>query len=119
MKKKELFFGLVLALGAASCAHSGHNRGTVAIVHSKTEADVCIGSTEVKEGDPVSIYKSVCKRRNPSDVHPSRSTMVSCKKVKLGGAKVSRVLDEHYSTIEVSDGTPLAEGLIIEKITKP
>jgi hypothetical protein len=81
--------------------------------HSAKEADVCLGKDEVKPGDKVALFKNECKSRTGSNKEGGESS--SCTKLKLGEGRVSQVLDEHYSTIQVDFGVSIAEGTIVEK----
>lgn len=100
----------ILALAVASgCAHSSHVRGSVALKHSAQEADVCIGSNEIKEGDKVALFKNKCTGANAKGIQRT------CEKIKLGEGTVLRVIDEHYSTITIAPGVSFDEGTVVEK----
>lgn len=100
----------VFALSLASgCAHSSHIRGSVALKHSAQEADVCIGSNEIKEGDKVVLFRNKCTGS------AAKGIQRTCEKVKLGEGTVSHVIDEHYSTIKIEPGVSFDEGTVVEK----
>jgi hypothetical protein len=118
MKRNTLMYAasfgaLVITSGLMGCAHSAHTRGSVALKHGAQEADICLGKGEVKVGDKVALFKNECKPRNRGGKEGGESS--SCTKVKLGEGRVSQVLDEHYSTIQVDSGVSFAEGTIVEK----
>lgn len=94
---------------ASGCAHSSHVRGSVALKHSAQEADVCIGSNEIKEGDKVALFRNKCTGSNAKGIQRT------CEKVKLGEGTVSHVIDEHYSTIKIEPGVSFEEGTVVEK----
>ncbi|MBX9766361.1 MAG: hypothetical protein K2X47_03740 [Bdellovibrionales bacterium] len=103
----------LLAVGSlVSCTHTSHVRGSVALKHSETEADVCLGKNEVKEGDEVVLFKSVCRPRIRGR---DGADAPSCHKHKLGEGKVLQVLDDHYSVIGVGPGVEFGEGAIVER----
>lgn len=106
-----LGLGTVLSLLSA-CAHTSHTRGSVVILHSDSEADVCLGDDEVKTGDSLAFYDSVCE---PLRTEGKGQKVMSCKKVQTGTGKVLRTLNEHYSTVSLQPGTKVKEGTIVEK----
>ncbi len=69
---------------------------------SDTEAHVCLGDGEVKPGDKVTLFRNDCLGKG------------GCKKVPAGEGVVSRLLNEHYSVVEVTKGS-FQEGTIVEK----
>ncbi|MGK5087356.1 hypothetical protein WDW86_07340 [Bdellovibrionota bacterium FG-2] len=99
--------GVLFLIG---CAHSTM-RGTVAMKVSDREAHVCLGDNEVKAGDKVALFSSECK----AGTGKQNADQAGCKKVKLGEGQVVRVLNEHYSLIEVNPGVLFNEGTIVEK----
>lgn len=107
-----LFLGSVALGSFVNCTHTAHIRGSVALKHSETEADVCLGKSEVKAGDEVLLFKSVCRPRIRGR---DGADAPSCHKHKLGEGKVLQVLDEHYSVIGVNPGVDFGEGTIVER----
>jgi hypothetical protein len=85
----------------------------VALKHSSEEADVCLGKNEVKAGDKVNLFKNECKYLGGTKKYGGETP--SCMKVKIGEGEVTRVLDDHYSTIRVSSSVSFNEGTIVEK----
>ena len=79
---------------------------------SDREAHVCMGTDEVKPGDQVALYKSVCTPLKGPDQDAATS---GCKKVKVGNGKVESILNEHYSVVKVDSGVLFEEGTIVEK----
>ena len=74
------------------------------------EAHVCLGNKEVKVGDRVLLYQNICVRAGRTVGRAS-----PCQKVKIGGGKVIRTLNEHYSVVRVDTGVPFEEGSLVEK----
>ncbi|MEO6098153.1 MAG: hypothetical protein ABIW76_21805 [Fibrobacteria bacterium] len=91
------------AFTITGCAAHSRMRGSVAMKVSDQEAHVCLGNTEVAVGDKLSVYKNDC---------PSKQR---CKKIRLGEAKVTQVLDEHYSVVQFDPGVVFEEGTLVEK----
>ena len=89
------------------CVHAPP-RCSVAIAHSATEYDVCIGSKDVSSGDRVAFYKEKC---GPS----SRGTERKCKNVKIGEGSILNTLDEHLSRVKLDNEFELSEGVTIQK----
>ncbi|MBX9768298.1 MAG: hypothetical protein K2X47_13575 [Bdellovibrionales bacterium] len=117
MEKTFQFGGKILALAMTTiafvgCSHTAHVRGSVALKHSPTEADVCLGRNEVKAGDHISIFKSVCRQRIRGR---EGADAPSCSKVKIGEGRILQVLDDHYSVMSVGEGIAFEEGAIVEK----
>lgn len=103
-----LISGLLLAIG---CAHGNHPRGSVALKHSDSEADVCLGKNEVKAGDRVALYDHQCVSQGHG-----RQKRTSCAKLKIGEGEITQVLNDHYSTMKVSPDIQLKEGTMVEKL---
>lgn len=101
---------LSVILTLVSCAHHSVMRGSVAMKVSDREAHVCLGKDEVKVGDKVIAFFNDCQNKNLGD---SRGT--PCVKTKLGGGKVTKVLNDHYSVIEFDEGVKFSEGSFVEK----
>lgn len=109
--KISRFFGFLVMLFIFSCAHHSIMRGSVAMKVSDREAHVCLGDDEVKVGDKVIAYYSDCQNAKAGDQRGS----TSCVKTKLGGGKVTRVLNDHYSVVEFDEGIEFNEGTFVEK----
>lgn len=71
-----------------------------------------MGAGEVVPGDRVALYKNECRR--PARVGKSVPP-ISCEKIKVGEGRVSRIINEHYSVIQVEPGVAFDEGTIVEK----
>lgn len=101
-------FIIALSFALSGCAHSVM-RGTVAMKVDEHRGHVCLGENEVKVGDPLEVSWSDCSYGfSGSDRY--------CVKKKLGSAKVTRVMNSHYSEIETDKDVALEEGFIVEKL---
>lgn len=124
---RRLYSILVLLLSLTSCSHT--MRGTVAMKVNDEQAHIGLGSTEVKEGDHVRLFKNECTRetgpwagRWAGQTHgtglsndSSYARGPACRKVDMGSATVTRVLNEQYSIVQVDPGVRFEEGMIVEK----
>lgn len=93
----------------AGCAHH-LMRGSVAMKTSENEAHVCMGESEVKVGDKVTLFRNNCPPR------AGRGSGRTCEKVKLGKGTVTQVINEHYSAVTFDPGVPFEEGTFVEKL---
>lgn len=111
--KKRILILMVsgIFLTGLGCVHSAHSRGSVVLKHSAIEADVCLGSKEVKPGEKVMLFKNECRETRGS--HDTERT--SCKKIKVGNGEIISNLDEHYSTMRVEPEVSIVEGMTVEK----
>lgn len=91
------------ALTFTGCAAHKGMRGTVAMKVNEQEAHVCLGKNEVSVGDKLNVFRTDCKSQN------------RCLKVKVGEAKVTQVLDDHYSVAQFDPGVTFEEGTVVEK----
>ena len=98
--------GLILFVG---CSH-GPMRGEVAMKVNDREAHIGLGDKEVHPGDRVLLFKNVCNIRSGG-----KSGFSGCEKVRVGEGQVIQTLNENYSVIQVTPGTPTDEGIIVEK----
>ena len=113
MKRKQAFI-VMSALSLASlagCSHA-HTRGSVVVQHSDTEADICIGSPEVKSGDRLDLYRVQC-RENPG-YGRGRPRQI-CEKAKYGEAEVLQTHGPEFSTVRSLGSTSIKSDTIVEK----
>ena len=75
---------------------------------------VCLGEGQVKEGDKVTFFKSVCKSTDFIGEKGGKSR-VKCEKIQIAEGSVIEVMDQHYSTVEVFGSLLIPEGSIVEK----
>lgn len=117
MKKQiGLMVLVILSVTLQGCAHSAHNRGSVVMKHSDTDVDICLGRGEVSEGDRVTVFRHECTQNPVSSPHEGEGRAVkSCKKIQIGSGLVTRVVDEHYSTVKLDPGLSVKEGFTVEK----
>lgn len=105
---------MILTLATAgflvSCAHSLQH-GTIAMKEKDTMAHVSIH--DVRAGDKVILFRSVCEGRGGRDGGPG-----NCKREKLAEGTVRSVFNEHYSLVEFPNGTKFSEGDFVETATR-
>lgn len=111
---------LVAVVSLTGCAHF-IMRGSVVAKESDVEAQVCLGNNEVKPGDRVALFKTVCRDATSSIARTGlqrfreASAPFACSKERIGGGTVIRALDEHMSIVKVDAGVQFKEGMIVEK----
>jgi hypothetical protein len=108
---------LTLVMSGCSANHETM-RGSVVMALEK-EAHICIGSEDrLQVGDRVTIYRTKQVPSTKEAVVPDRSggyrPKMRYEKVKVGTARVSEILSEHYAAIELIEGD-LQENDIVEK----
>ena len=104
--------GLTL-VGLAGCAAHTTMRGSVVMKVSDTEAHVCMGKGEVREGEPIRVYRNVCKAPVPNRAW-GLVFADSCRRERAGNGTVEKVLNEHYSVVRFAPGTTFEEGDTVE-----
>lgn len=99
---------LTLSLILVSCA-SKHDRmaGSVAMKLDDERGVACLASGSAKVGDTIQLYTNDCTRPMGKEGSPS------CKMVKGGEAKVTKLLNDHYAEFQVTDKTAFTEGSTI------
>lgn len=110
MKVKSIIVLGVTFAALSGCAH-GVMRGSVAMKTSENEAHVCLGQGEVKPGDRVRAFRSVCPERSLRN----GGGTITCHREEIGGGTVEQVLNEHYSVVKFDAGVPFTEGTFVEK----
>ena len=108
-------------LSACSVSHETM-RGSVVMAFEK-EAHICIGSEDgIQVGDRVLIYRTKQVPSTKEAIVPDRSggyrPKVRYEKVKVGTARVTEILSEHYAAIELIEGDLQAND-IVEKTWLP
>lgn len=118
MKIKTMCTLLSASVFVSACAttsgeHS-HIRGSVVTLDSPQEAHVCLGQTEIKPGDKLAVYESVCKSEmDLGERKPIKKT--TCDKVPRGQAEVTESLGEHFAKVRSLGDLKFKEGFIVEK----
>ena len=111
------FFYVAIALLLAACSSMPshkHSRGTVVTLDSPGEAHVCLGSSEVRTGDRLKVFKSACSRETRDGGDRPKSRVV-CEKNLVGEVEVIENNGEHFSKVKTVGDLTLEEGLIVEK----
>ncbi len=105
---------LSLMLGAymvSGCAHTHSVQGPEQKSEIPEGVRVAIGSTEVKEGEKVNVFRSVCKT-----VSRTRGgTTNSCRDDKVGEALVLKVLDHDAAIVQPDQGVTMDTNMKVEK----
>ena len=100
------------ALGLGGCAHSHKVQGHEAKSEIPEGFRVAIGSKEVKDGDRVRVFRSVCKQ-----VTILRGASVNkCKDEKVGEALVLKVLDHDAAIVQPDEGVVMDTSMQVEKL---
>jgi len=110
MRLKMVFAAVLIALLTA-CA-PGMKPGAVVMKISEYEAHISMGSGSVRVGDRVGLFQTECGPQVNA-----RRAQTSCRKVKVGEATVSKILNDRYSVIQVDPGVKLGEGFTVEELS--
>lgn len=104
---KFMLLTLILT-SLASCA-SRHTmmRGSVAMKMDEKKGMACLESNSVKVGDTLDLYNNDCTKPQGKEGSPS------CKMVKAGEAKITKLVNDHYSEFETTSDIQFAEGSIL------
>ena len=88
-------------------------------VDSPTIAHVCMNSSEVKQGEQLAIFQSVCtsKKKNPTR-HSESTETTTCTKVSRGMAEVIENSDPHFIKVKAMTAATIQEGYIVEKVMR-
>ena len=76
------------------------------------EAYVCLGDNEVRVGDRIAFFKSDCRPK--VSLRPEDAPRSPCAKIKLGEGHVTKLINEHYSLVELNSQFEFNEGAIVE-----
>lgn len=109
-KKAAFAIGLIGLL--SGCAHTHRVEGPEVKSEIPEGIRVQIGSPEVKEGDRVSVMRSVCKQRTMGEKGSRRA----CTKDKIGEAKVVKVLDHDAAIVQPDAGLRIESGMSVESL---
>ncbi len=116
MKRKLTLPIVILAALQFSCSafhrHSIENLQPVDKIPEGVQ--VKIGSSEVNEGDRVSIFRKVCIPRRAG--HRPRGKTQSCSNKKVGEASVIKVLDHDSAIVQPDSGIIMDSTMLVEKI---
>lgn len=108
---------LAVCMAIFSVSGCAHNHGVVGPATGGDGAEVGVkvrvGSKEVKEGEEVYVFESVCR---PSSVRVSRETE-RCKYKRVGKATVRKVLDSSNAIVSSEEGLVLNENMTIRTRT--
>lgn len=105
---------LILMTGAymaSGCAHNHYVQGPEEKSEIPEGVRVAIGSTEVKEGEKVDVFRSVCKKV----YRGRRGARTSCLDDKVGEARVLKVLDHDTAIVEPEQGLTMDTSMKVER----
>ncbi len=103
-------FFAMSALVFSGCAHTHQIHGSQDRMEIPAGVKVGIGSSEVKEGDKVSILKTECQQ-----VASKNGSRNACSDKKIGEGLVLRVLDHDSAIIKPDVGLLLDSSMKVEK----
>lgn len=105
--------------GCASFQRHEHARGSIVALDSPKEAHVCMNSSEVIEGERLSLFQSVCvTKKKKAGKLSEESQTTTCTKVSKGTAEVVGKTDPHFIKIKAVNDAIFEEGYIVEKVTR-
>lgn len=120
--KKILFIFSMAILGVSGCVsfqNHEHARGSVVALDSSTEGHVCMSSSEVKQGEQLSLFQSICTTNERKAGRYTKATeQTTCIKVSKGAAEVIENSDPHFIKIKAMMGFTLETGFIVEKLLR-
>jgi hypothetical protein len=103
-------------------------RGSVAKKLSSTKALVCLGDNDVEIGDLIKFQRSECSRPIPSsnigmhEITEVGSTVEhtgygqsQCELIYLGQGKVVKLVNEHFSIVDIENEFDFGESTQVEK----
>ena len=109
--------GIMIVSGIfVGSAYAAVVRAPVAMKINDPEAHICVGKEEVKVGDKFTAYKNECTPGKGKVAVESGTEL--CKKVKLGDAKIEKLLNEHYALLKFEPGVKFDERSFVESSTK-
>lgn len=112
----SLFSGMFLLSSCATISGKHHHtRGSVVALDSEEEAHVCLGEKEIKPGDRLSVYESVCKSEISDDGPRVAIRRTTCERIARGEVEVVENSGSHFSKVRALSGLKLKEGFILEK----
>lgn len=100
---------MLIAAFFVSCATNKHTfmRGSVAMKMDETKGIACLESHTVKVGDKLDLYNNDCTSTK------GKEGSASCQLVKAGEAKITRLVNDHYSEFETTTPVQFSEGSIL------
>lgn len=105
--------------GCASVKNHKHATGSVVALDSSKEAHVCMDSAEVKQGDRLSLFQSICTTKEKKIGHKGESTeQTTCSKVPRGFVEVMSIPDPHFIKVKAIGDAVFEQGFIVEELLK-
>lgn len=103
----------------ASTTKHEHTSGSIVALDSKTEAHVCLTSSNSALGELIDVYEVICAKTKNEASSLNLKTGVpkyttTCNKIKKGHARIIENTDKHFSKIRAEENLELKEGFLIE-----
>ncbi len=127
MIKKITSYIFILTL-LSSCAHT-FMRGTVAKKLDSDKAIICLGKNEVKLGQKIEFFQTLCSgsasnsaglsgsfESGLAPVGDKGSQTPSCSHHSIGNGKVIELINDHYSKVQTFDKIDFKEGTLVQII---
>lgn len=121
MKKILLVLSVAILnfFGCASFKNHKHATGSVVALDSAKEAHVCMDSAEVKPGDKLSLFQSICTSKERKLGHKGESLeQTTCTKVSRGFVEVISTPDPHFIKVRALGEAVFEQGFIVEELIK-
>lgn len=106
----QLAVVITAVVGLSACAHTHDVKGPVEKSEIPAGVQVNIGQKEVKEGDKVNVFRSVCRRTGSG-----RNSSTKCNDVKMGEAVVLKVLDHDSAIVGPQGDLKIDSSMTVEK----
>ena len=109
---REAIVALIVIVALAGCSRHGLMRGSV-VMALDDEYHVCLGSQDqIEVGDVLTVYRT--ENKKTGTVGKLGGKGIYPVKIRAGKAVVTKVLNEHYCVVKLTEGE-IKEGYIIEK----
>ena len=105
--------------GCVSFQNHEHALGSIVALDSGTEAHVCMKSSEVKQGEQLSLFQSVCTTKKKKASKFSEATeRTTCEKVSKGFVEVVEISSPHFIKVKAVSNSIFEEGYFVEKMAR-
>lgn len=125
MQTKTLRFALFIVAGSTihGCSFSHEAMHGSVVMTVRNEAHICLGSEDgIRVGELLTVYRTTEVPLTNEPMVPDRSGRYNPRSkfslLKVGTARVTEVLSDHYAAIELVEGEMLPND-IVEKQRRP
>ncbi len=101
----RLAVALMLFVSNVSSRSLAAVQGDITLKINPSRAQVNLGDYQVKRGQRMGVFKKSC--RGPK--------LPVCQMDRVGGARVSRILNDKYAEIILDPGVHFSEGYVVER----